>query len=263
MRTTSDKTLRKKVYAFVYGPTGSGKTRLAMTMSQKQRGEDVAFVTAEESGTTSLATAGFTRCPVEVLSPTDDWDGIVQCGVDTIDEWAQSKDINAICLDGVSAICGYAVDVLSDGAGEKELGWDGWAQVLNGFRQLELAMNRASHAGKSCIITAWEEPATYEETVGGTSVKTPARPLLQGKAKVWLPGKADIIARMSSKHVTVTENGKAKKKWKGFLHCHGTDEYMAKTRWTLPDPVPADLAEILALVHGQRNAIVKSRKAEK
>jgi hypothetical protein len=96
--------------------------------------------------------------------------------------------------------------------------------------------------------------------MAGRVIKEGHRPLLQGQAKDWLPGKVDIIARMSSKTTKKAVGKEVKREWNGFLYCYGTDEYLAKTRWTLPDPAPADLKKILGIVRGQRDSIVKARK---
>lgn len=242
--------LRNRIYAFVYGAEGSGKTRLAMSLANPD-GYGVSYITPESSGPTSLISAGYPKdIPVEVLPPSGE-DPFEPC-IAAIEDFAADKSITTICIDGCTVICGRAVDHLSGGEGEKALGWDGWGQVLNGFRQIEAACERANRAGKSIILTAWENPPQYEDTMGGRVLKDggEGRPLLQGKAATWLPGNCDIVARITSTFKTVNVNGKAERKFQAQLQVNRRNDWLAKSRWPLPDPCPANLKEILRIVSG-------------
>lgn len=249
MRTNIGALARNNIYAFIYGAEGTGKTLLPMTLAD-ERGYGVAFITADMSGPTSLLSMGYPRdIPVEVLPPggEDPFDAAIAA----IQSFANDKTIRVICLDGATVMCGRAVDHYSDGQGEKALGWEGWGQILNGFRQVEGALDRATRAGKSVVITAWEAEPTYEDTMAGKTLKDEGRPLLQGRAKTWLPGNCDIVARLTSTFKTVSVGGKAEKKFSATLQVNRGRDWLAKTRWKLPDPCPADLKWILSQVNGQ------------
>jgi len=251
--TTIGKLPRGQIYAFIFGAEGVGKTTLAMSLADAN-GRGVAFVTSDQSGPTSLLTQGFpSDIPVDVLpgSGIDPFPATIRA----IQSFANDKSIHCISLDNVTTLCGRAVDYLSNGEGEKAMGWDGWGQLLAGFRQIESACDRATRAGKSVIITAWEAPPTYEDTLGGRVLKEEGRGDLQGKAKRWVPGNCDIIARMTCRFVTESiPGGKSRRVFKGQLHTQRYGEaadYAVKSRWNIPSPCPADLRWILNEVKKQ------------
>lgn len=252
MRTTVGDLVTGNIYAFVYGAEGVGKTLLPMTLANND-GLGVAYITAEKSGPTSLISAGYPgNLPVEVLPDNEE---PFDTAVAALNDFASDKSIHCICLDGLSVMSGAAIDFLSDSKGEKALGYDGWAAILSGFRRVEAACNRAFRQGKSVVLTAWEAPPTYEDTLGGQALKEEGRPWLQGKAKYWMPGKCDIVARMTSTFRTVAVNGKATKQFEGKLHLKRGAGWVAKSRWDLPDPCPADLQWILSEVKKQAAAV--------
>ena len=239
--------MANRIYAFVYGAEGVGKTLLPMTLAD-ETGHGVAYVTAETRGPTSLVTAGWpSDIPVEVLPPGGE-DPFPPAAA-AVEAFTKDKSIRCICLDGLTVMTGRAVDYRTDGAGEKSMEYDGWQWLLAEFRALEILCEKAVRAGKSVVMTAWESPPTYETTLGGEALKDEGRPMLQGKAKFWLPGGADVVARMTS---TTIKDPKTKElTFKGQLQVHRRNDWLAKTRWRLPDPCPADLRRILALVQGQ------------
>lgn len=246
--------VKDRIYAFIYGAEGVGKTSLVMTLSKMEGGLDVAFITAEPSGPTSVISLGYSPDIPCVILP--EGEEPFDPAIEALEMFAADKSVRAICLDGITVMCGLAVTVLSDGAGEKALGWEGWGQVLNGFRRVEMAAEKAVRAGKSVVLTAWENPPTYEPAAfGDPQLKEEGRPMLQGKAKFWVPGKCDIVGRMTSTFKTVNVGGKAEKKFAGTLQVRRGNDYLAKTRWKLPDPCPADLQKILDLVQGQVGSI--------
>lgn len=243
-RISASSLLRSVVYAFVYGETGTGKTRLACSLSQ-DKGKDVGYITPVASNLTSVVTAGFDP-PVYEL-PGQGGDPFEPC-MDAIADFTRDKSIRIICLDDVSVMSGRAVDYLSKGEGEKALGFQGWQEMLAAFRRIEGLAEAATRAGKSFVYTAWASPPEYEDTLAGKQVKHKGRPYLQGKAGMWLPGNTDLLARMTSKFVKVKgADGKVRSDFRAELHLHATDEWLAKTRWNfLPSPYPADLKKMLA-----------------
>ena len=257
MRTTIDKLMRNNIYLFCYGAEGVGKTLLAMTLADA-KGRGVAYITADPSGPTSVRNRGYPGdIPVELLpGEGEDPFGIA---VSAINTFARDPSIHCICVDGLSVICGRAVDFLSGGEGEKALGFDGWGQVLKGFRDIEGACDGATRKGKSIILTAWEIEPEYRDLPkalgGGRTMEKEGHPYLQGKAQIWMPGNCDIVARMTSRFVTVKGNdGKAARRFQGSLHVNregAAQDWKVKSRWSLPSPCPADLRWILDKVKNQ------------
>jgi len=249
--------LRKNIYAFVYGREGVGKTNLIMSLAHKSDGSDIAIITPESSGPTSILSRGFSGDIAVELLPPSGHDPFEPC-IKAIESFTRDPSISGICVDGLTVMCGRGIDFLSDGQGEKAMGYDGWGQLLNGFRMVEAAAEKASRAGKSVLFTAWENPPQYEDTMGGQSVKALGRPLLQGKAQTWMPGNCDVVARMTSKFTKEVVNGKAMPVFKASLQVNANAEWFAKTRWLLPDPCPADLKYILQQVQSQSGGKVSA-----
>lgn len=245
---------RKALYVMVYGVEGSGKTCLAMTLADKDK-KGVGYITHESSGPTSLVSIGYPAdTPVELLTP----------GIDpfpetykALREMAKDPTIQTICLDNVTAICGNAVMFYSDGEGDKQMGYDGWGYVKAGFMGISAECDKITRAGKSVVITAWEREPSYENTKGGQVLKDVGRPQLQGDAKHWVPGNADLIARISSKFVSEIDpvTKKNKKTFKSSLQVHASGLFLAKTRWALPNPCPADLKFILKEISKQTSPL--------
>lgn len=261
MRITIGDTLRNSVYAFVYGREGVGKTSLVMTLADPKTKKGVAFITAERNGPSSLVTQGYPKdIPVEVLLPARDPFLDI---VGSVKAFGADKTITAICLDGITVIAGYAIDFFSKGKGEKALGYDGWGKILTGFRQVEHALATVADAGKSVVLTSWERepewtPAPFDSSV--RIVNEMGRPLIQGQAKHWLPGRCDIVARMTAHFTKQTvPGGKPKSVFKAELQVNASKEWFAKSRWALPDPCPANLAEIVRIAKQQREAALKSQ----
>jgi hypothetical protein len=242
--TTAGALLKGTIYAFVYGDTGVGKTRLALSLSPDGRGAGCAWVTSEPGETHSIAQVA----PDAVVALMESGNPVEEA-VKAVIKLRQDPNIKIITVDALSVMCGQLVNYLSEGEGEKALGFEGWQEVLATFRRLEIACNdTVKKHNKSVIFTAWEAEPIYEDTMGGQSLKDggEGRPFLQGKAKKWMPGQCDIIARMTSKQVIVKdENGKAVKRWKGLLHLDRSGDWLCKSRWKLPSPYPADLGQLL------------------
>ncbi len=257
MRTTIGQMTKERLYAMIYGEEGSGKTALIMTLRTKDDGSDIAFITPEPSGPTSVISLGYSaRIPVEILSA--DSDPTEEC-IKAIESFSKDKTITGICIDGTTVMCGRMIDFLSDGEGEKALGFEGWQQILSNFRAIERAAEKATRLNKSVIYTAWQAEPKYEATLAGQSLTERGRPLLQGNARKWLPGNCDIVARMTSsfKKEVDPKTKKAISKWSGQLHVNATDEWLAKSRWKLPSPMPADLKAVLNALRSQAAAAKK------
>lgn len=246
MQTVAD-ILGKTLYAFIYGVTGCGKTMLPMTLSRADGGSDVGIITAEQNGPTSLATRGYLKAKVEVL-PGAGNDPFAPT-LNALSVFRKDKTVTTVVVDGLTVISGRAIEFLSDGEGEKALGFEGWQQMLAHFRQMEGVCEQLTRLGKNVILTAWEEEPHYEDTMGGRSLAQKGRPLLQGKAKTWLPGNVDVIARMTSRY---KREGKGLK-WEGRLDLKPTGDWLGKTRWDfLPSPHPPDLKLMLDTVRKYR-----------
>jgi hypothetical protein len=259
--TTAGALLKGVIYAFVYGETGVGKSRLALTLTPEGKGEGAAWVTPEPGEAHSIAQVA-PNARVALL----DSQNPVEEAASAVRQLRQDKTVTVITVDGLSVMCGQLVNYLSDGEGEKALGFEGWQEVLANFRTLEMTCNdTVKKYGKSIIFTAWEAQPTYEDTMGGQALKDggEGRPFLQGKAKQWMPGQCDIIARMTSKMVTVKneQTGKLEKKWKGLLHLDRSGDWICKSRWALPSPYPANLGKMLAEVRGIKKKLQTTKVA--
>ena len=159
--------------------------------------------------------------------------------------------INTVLLDGMTVLSGHIISHITGGGTEKQMGFDGWGQMLGGLRAVSFACEQLKKQGKNLVMTAWEAPPEYEDTMAGQQLKASGRPYLLGKAKFWLPGGCDIVARMTSKMVNAKgADGKFTKTWKGELHFDRDGIWLAKSRWPLPSPFPADFAKLLASVKG-------------
>lgn len=253
-KTTLGGLVKERLYAFIYGAEGTGKTRLGMSLAGP-KGEGLGIITAEEGGPTSLLSAGASLdLPIYLLPPAgeDPFPHVKQA----ITELTRDPKVRIIMLDGCTSISGRAIEFLSSGEGEKALGFPGWQEILANFRQIEGLAEKAVRAGKSFIFTSWEREPDYEDTLGGKVLKSEGGPLLAGQAKTWLPGNVDILARMTSKFVQVKDpnTGKLVKQWQGQLQLHRDGAWKAKSRWALPSPYPADLRKMLADVRGQAPA---------
>lgn len=258
MKTTIGQAMKGVLYVFVYGEEGVGKTRLVTTLSRRKDGMDLAFITPEESGPTSIVSAGFSpNIPMWVLpmgtNPFEE-------AAAAITEATRIKGLTALCVDGITTMFGQAIDLFSEGQGEKELGWGGWGQILNEARKLEFACRAAKAKGLSIVMTAWDREPQYEEAAFASApiLKEKGRPLIQGQAKKWLPGNVDIVARMTASFVKEPDpkTKKLVKRWKGELQVNASKEWLAKSRWRLPDPCPADLGWILNQVKTQKALVV-------
>jgi hypothetical protein len=243
--------MRNNIYAFVYGDTGSGKTRLACSLRLDKEAKDIAYITPVAQNLSSVVTAGFDPLVTEL--PGQNQDPFEPC-MDALADYTRDKTVRVICLDDLSVMSGRAVDFLSGGEGEKALGFQGWQEMLANFRRIEGLAEAATRAGKSFIYTAWSNPPQSESTLAGTMIKEKGRPYLQGKAAMWLPGNCDILARMTSKFEKTSVMGLDNKRvvksvFKAELQLHASEEYLAKTRWAfLPSPYPADLKKMLGEV---------------
>lgn len=261
--TTAGALLKGTIYAFIYGQSGVGKTRLALSMFPNiaDAEHQAAWITPEPGEAHSVAQLlpGAKVGLLESTNPVAEArSGVIQL--------RQDKNLKVITVDGLSIMCGQLINYLSDGEGEKALGFDGWQEVLAEFRQLEIACNdTVKKYNKSVIFTAWEAAPQYDETMGGRALKDDGegRPLLQGRAKQWMPGQCDIIARMTSKVVTEKneETGKVVKRWRGQLHLDRSGDWICKTRWQLPTPYPADLGKMLAEVKGIKKKLQTTKVA--
>jgi hypothetical protein len=259
---------KRKLYCFAYSDEGQGKTTLTMTASKdwgkldlprSKRGLDIAFVTPEDRGPTAVRSkdidgVGFSDdIPMEVLSDQD-WESMFADAISGVRAFGAMKDISTICVDGLSVMCNRFIRLYTDGGTDKDMGWDGWGTLYGKLRELEGECEAVYRKGKSIIYTAWTEPPKFEETQGGQSLKEIGRPFIPGKGKRWMPGNCDIVARLQSHFKKVpAPGGKGTiNKWHGTLQVHATTEYLAKTRWSLPNPAPANWGEILKLVAGQQ-----------
>lgn len=254
--TTAGKVARGVIYAFVYGEEGVGKTRLALSLSKLEGddfGSDIGFVTAEPTGATTVAAF---NANIRVARITGD-EPILDAAR-AVKQLAKDDNIRAICVDGLHVLCGNTIDILSDGEGEKSLGFEGWQTVLTQFRRLERACNAVVAGGKSIVLTALELQPQYEQGAFSNEKEMVerGRPYLQGKAKNWMPAQCDIVARMTSEMRTevIVKDGrkKARKSWQGMLHLDRSTPYVCKTRWKMPSPYPADLRQLLRDVRAQK-----------
>ncbi len=255
MRATLDKLLRKTLYVMDYGATGVGKSTLPMTLSEN-RGADTAYVTAEHYGITPLLTQGYRILPSHVELLPGQGEDPFEVAIAAVKEFTAMPAIRTIVADGLTVLCGRAVDFYSQGQGEKALGWEGWGVILNGFRQLEGACDLAARAGKNIIYTASESAPEYEDTLAGKVLRKEGGLWLQGRGRDWMPLNVDIICRHTSTFRTVVVNGKAQQQFHAELQLRRRDNYLAKTRWAwLPDPCKADLKYILQLVNQRLTAM--------
>lgn len=273
MITTARKLMIKVVYLFLYGPTGCGKTCLALTLDP----DGTAYITAETRGPTSA---------VNMMEDKDpNWNGdFIVCVVPSkgdpfkailayLEQLRRNPKVTVVVLDGLSGICDRAVDHAETVIGEGTMTWQEWGWVLKGFKRIERACERivrgdkdAGIPPKSVIMTAWEkEPKREADPFDPKeqNVVEPARPWLQGEAKNWLPGNCDILGRMrgykKSVQVKVKKDGKVrlvtKRKFVAEIYAYPSEDFIAKTRWTmLPDPCPADLKLILGMVNSRRGS---------
>jgi hypothetical protein len=261
---------KRKIYALQYGPEGQGKTTSIMTLSKdwganfnldrSKRGLDVAFITAEERGPTAVRSkdidgVGFSdNIVMEVLSDKD-YDLMFKEAVDALNAFSAMPNITVIGLDGLTAMCMRFVNLFTDGGTDQDMGWGGWGALLGKLRALEAAAEAAYRRGKSVIMTGHELPPQYEETQGGTLLKEPGRLWVPGKGKLWVPANVDISGRITSHFKKVPDprhKGKMINKWIGQMQVHASAEWVCKTRWSLPNPAPANWGEILKLVAGQQ-----------
>jgi hypothetical protein len=258
--TTASALLKGTIYAFVYGDSGVGKSRLALTLTPEGKGVGAAWVTSEPGEAHSVAQVA----PHAIVALLDTGNPVEEA-ISAVTQLRQRKEIKVITVDGLSVMCGQLINYLSDGAGEKSLGFEGWQEVLATFRSLEIAANDAvKKFDKSVIFTAWESEPVYEDTMGGQALKDggEGRPYLQGKAKKWMPGQCDIIARMTSKLITEKNaEGKMVKSFKGQLHLDRSGDWLCKSRWKLPSPYPADLGRMLREVQGVKKALQSTKVA--
>jgi hypothetical protein len=237
------------LYAYVFGVTGCGKTLLPMTLKKREDGTDVYYITAEQNGPTSLATTGYLDVNVDVISANTKKDPFPQV-LKLLNAAGANEAYKTVVLDGCTVLSGRAIEHYmrasgKGGAGElgsagrDNMGFDGWDYVLNGFRTIERYCEKLVRSGRNVVLTSWELEPEYDEDTD-TCVKY-GRPMLQGQAAKWLPGGADIIARMTSRFKK--ENGKSI--FKGQLHLKPEDDFISKTRWSfLESPYPADLGRM-------------------
>lgn len=259
--TTAGALLKGVIYAFVYGETGVGKSRLSLTLSPDGKGEGCAWITPEPGEAHSIAQVA----PDAKVALLDEENPVAEA-IKAVKILRKDPTIKVITVDGLSVMCGQLVNFLSDGEGEKALGFEGWQEVLSHFRQLEIACNdTVKKFGKSVIFTAWEAAPQYEDTMGGQALKDggEGRPLLQGKAKQWMPGQCDIIARMTSKIILEKDpvTKKTRKVFRGFLHLDRSGDWICKTRWALQSPYPADLGRLLREVRGLKKKLQSTKVA--
>lgn len=248
MLKTVAQCMNAALYAMVYGDEGTGKTRMITTLSERQDMADIGIITADESGPTSLAEIGGLSAKVWLLpGPNQDPFLPAITGIKTL---RQDKTVKTIGLDACTVLSANAIQFLSGGAGGKALGFDGWQKILSGFLKIEAEAQKCVREGKNFIYTAWAADPTYVDTVGGRDLESPGRPWIHGQGKKWLPGKTDLIARLTSHH-------KRDGTWVGNLQVRSTEEWLAKTRWKLPDPVPCNLRQILKLVRSRRELATK------
>lgn len=242
MLKRAEECLNAALYLFIYAAEGQGKTRLIGTLSKVPKGKDLGIISADESGPTSLYEAGYTGFHFwQLPGPDQDpFDSAVR-GIKTL----AAKGCKTIGMDACTVISANAVQFLSGGAGGKALGFDGWQKILSGFLRIEAAAQRCVRQGINFVYTAWETPAQRYMSVDQTSeVSEPGRPWIHGQGKVWLPGKVDGLGRLTS-HFKRGE-------WQGKIQFYASEEWLAKTRWKLPDPCPADLEKIRKLVQQRR-----------
>lgn len=241
LKTIAD-VMHDRVYAFIYGAEGSGKTRLAMTMSRVEGGTDVAYITGDYAGPTAVVSAGYSeKIPVWLLP--DHRQPPFKSVLQGIHTFTADPKIKVIVLDACTTISANAMMHYGLAQGKK-LEHDDWAKVMAGFLKIENAAYLAVLAGKSFIYTAWEKEPTIVNTAGGEDTVV-GRPWIHGQGKTWLPGKCDIIGRLTS---STSKSGE----WKGRLQVHSSDEWLAKTRWNLPFHCPPDLGKILQMVRKQK-----------
>lgn len=250
LKTAGD-LMNGKIYAMVYGKEGAGKTMLAMTTSRRDDGKDVAFITGDYTGATSVVSAGYSPdIPVVILPGHRE--NPFKAAVKAINYFAKLESVRTIVLDGCTTISAGAMMHYGLSEGRK-LEFDDWNKVLAGFHKIEGAAYEAVLGGKSFLYTAWEKEPREIETAGGTDTEM-GRPWIHGQGKTWLPGKCDMICR-------ITSSSNPKGEWKGKLLTTATDEWLAKTRWKVPMYCPADLGAILRMVRDQKKAA--TGKAEK
>lgn len=240
--TTAGALVRGNIYAFIYGPEGVGKTRLPLSLDPS--GESCGWVTAEPTGPTTIA-AYNPNARVKFISGEDQIPSAATAVQQLVTE---GKKI--ICVDGLHVLCGNTIDQISEGEGEKALGFVGWQTILAQFRRLEVVCNKAVASGRSVIYTAIEAEPQYEADAFDASsrVRTAyGRPFLQGKSQKWMPAQCDIVARMTSRVKTVVDpvTKKTKKQWLGEFTLDMSGDFVCKTRWQLPSPYPADLGRML------------------
>lgn len=259
--TTAGALLKGTIYAFIYGETGVGKTRLSLTLSADGKGAGCAWVTPEPGEAHSVAQVA----PNAKVALLEDPNPVLEA-ITAVKILRKDPEVRIITVDGLSVMCGQLVNHLSDGEGEKALGYEGWQEVLATFRQLEICCNETvKKFNRSIIFTAWEAQPQYEDTMGGQALKDggEGRPFLQGKARQWMPGQCDIIARMTSKIVLEKDpdTKKTRKVFKGFLHLDRSGDWICKTRWALPSPYPADLGRMLREVRGLKKKLQSTKVA--
>lgn len=248
MRTSVQALVGKgNIFAFVYGEEGVGKTRLALSLAPGGKGLGV--ITPEAGGPLALASAGAGAVPVDLIE-LNGQDPVEQV-LKALRAMGNDPSINTVLLDGMTVLSGHIISHITGGGTEKQMGFDGWGQMLGGLRAVSFACEQLKKQGKNLVMTAWEAPPEYEDTMAGQQLKASGRPYLLGKAKFWLPGGCDIVARMTSKMVNAKgPDGKLTKTWKGELHFDRDGIWLAKSRWPLPSPFPADFAKLLASVKG-------------
>lgn len=239
--TTAGELTGNRLYLYVYGETGCGKTMLALSLSKVPDARDIGWITAESNGPTSLATAGYPKAKVWVVHPEKDPFAQV---LQALANFAADTAVSTIVLDGLSVLSGRAIDFMSKGEGEKALGFEGWGQILNNFRTIERQCEKLYRNGRNIIFTSWEAEPVYE-TDG--SLKTSGGPYLQGQSRKWLPGNVDVLCRMTSRVKTVAgKGGSLERKFEGELMLHRKNDWTVRTKWGfLPSPFPADLSLML------------------
>jgi len=256
MRKKIGELKRGNLYVMVYGNEGCGKTLLAMSLSedygktdkaQHLRGLDVAYITADSGGPTSVISAGYSpNIPCEVLDgKADPFPGAIRA----VRDFTADKSIRVLCLDNVTGLAGAFVRFFTDGGTDKDMGYEGWGELLSKFRNLEAECEAATRAGKSVIYTAWPKDPTYREVAGTSVLDQQGRAMIPGQGQRWLPGNCDVVARMTSRFKKMDVGGKAKQVFSAELHLFASEEWHAKTRWPLPNPFPADLRKMLDAVN--------------